>query len=446
MIYYFAIRKCPHPVVIEIANDVMLKEHNRVFSQASHWAFNEDEKDKAMKWAGVRAVITGREDVNYPFYDRDTNTWVNPMSGRAQEQRRTEIPDPMANKQPQEAAVLDPVPMPPPQPVNPPVLPQPEPAPAVVAAPQPIIQPVQQRAPQPPQKPQQARPAHVESPVYQAPPVQPHVEYEPVPEYFPADPAQPEVIKQPEAVKPERPAQAVRTKVYVPSTPTETPNIEKEAVPVPSSPDPVPQQTAPQKEPVNSLFMTLDILRKRGYAFVEIKTVLNESFFAVLDDILYWSSNLAPSMFTPVYGSCDFRVRGTFNAPHDWNDLSDINRIMSGSDGLELSNIVISSHRNLIRDTDEFGLLKVLPRVHRTCMDDYVYFDHLFKGIKRTVDKDTAHSAFGQAESLSYEGKDDVYDQVLNSVQVVSVIPFFIHEEVKDPNIIKDYYRMYPKK
>ena len=188
----------------------------------------------------------------------------------------------------------------------------------------------------------------------------------------------------------------------------------------------------------NSLMLTLDMLRRQGYGFVEIKTTLGDTFYAVLDNILYWSSNLVPSMFTPVYGSCDFRVRGSFNGKHNWNDMSDIDRILSGSDGLELSSVVISSHRNLIRDTDNFGMLKVLHRVERIVMGEYVFFD------QRSVDKDTAHAAFGQAESLSYEGKDDVYDHVLNSKQIVSIVPFFVHEEVSDKNIINAYWRMYP--
>ena len=78
--YYFAIRKCPHPVVIEINDEATLKEHNRVFSLESHWAFLENEREKALKWANVRAVISASATATYPFYNKDTNTWINPLS------------------------------------------------------------------------------------------------------------------------------------------------------------------------------------------------------------------------------------------------------------------------------------------------------------------------------------------------------------------------------
>lgn len=62
---YFALRKVPRPMVSAIYNEQMLKVHNQKYSLQSHWTFQPNERDRALKWAGVSEVYMGTDDADY---------------------------------------------------------------------------------------------------------------------------------------------------------------------------------------------------------------------------------------------------------------------------------------------------------------------------------------------------------------------------------------------
>ena len=281
---YFAIRKCETPAVFEITDDATLKEHCRKFAAVSHWAFKEEERDKALKWAGVSEVTPARPDA-----------------------------------------------------------------------------------------------------VYDTPQEEPAVEETPV---------EPEIASEESAV--------------------EEPEV-------------------PHVEGGNSLVAALMALRGRGYAYVEIRLLSGDVVYVVLDDVVYWASNLIPTMFTPVYGGCDFKVRASFSDDFNWADMTDVRRVLVGNEGVNLPHMILSSERNLSKEGASFPLLRRMDSAKMIAMGDFVLFDRLYRKVERKVEKDEAHSSLGAAETLYYDLEDEVKDFVLNDKVIAMMSPVKINERVLDP-------------
>lgn len=279
---FFAIRKCEKPAVFEITDEETLKEHCRKFGAVSHWSFKEDEREKALKWAGVKEVTPARSDA---VYDE----------------------------------------------------------------------------PQPQEEP----PVPAEEPVAE-------------------------------------------------NLPEEEPDI-------------------PVAAGENSIVAALAALRDRGYAYVEIRLLSGDILYAILDDVIYWASNLIPTMFTPVYGGCDFKVRASFNDEFNWADMTDVRRVLVGNEGVNLPHVILSSERNLSKEGSSFQLLRRMDGARMVAMGDFVLFDRLYKKIERRVEKDEVHASLGAAETLVYALEDEVRDFVLNDKVIAMMAPVKIKERVLDP-------------
>ena len=181
----------------------------------------------------------------------------------------------------------------------------------------------------------------------------------------------------------------------------------------------------------NGLLTILETFAQADYSYAKITLITGESFFIILNDIQYWASNLIPTMFTPIYGGCDFKVRGSFSEKVDWNDMAEVRQnLANGNDGVELNHVLASSHRNLQKENPNSGLFKELKKASFTAFGSFVMIDRMYDSIERICELDLGHAMIGKAESLTYTCGKSFIDHVINENLVVSIVPKKIKEVV----------------